>query len=218
MPVANEKGWYTHWVSVQRDVSDRKKSEEIATRARIAEAENKALEAEIRERKRIEAQLFYDAYHDDLTKLPNRAYFMDQLAIALKPGPDEARTVLFLDLDGFKMVNDSLGHRAGDDLLIVTAGRLQACVSRDDVLARIGGDEFAVLLDGGLEGGMEVAERILDTLREPVMLGTQRVFPSCSVGIAQSSDGALTPDEFLRNADIAMYQAKKRGLGGHVVF
>ena len=218
VPVANEKGWYTHWVSVQRDVSHRKQGEEIATRARIAEAENQALEAEIRERMRIEAQLFHDAFHDDLTKLRNRAYFMDQLASALRPGRDEARTVLFLDLDGFKMVNDSLGHRAGDDLLIATAGRLQACVSQDDVLARIGGDEFAVLLAGGLDVGIEVAERILETLREPVMLGTQRVFPSCSVGIAQSSDSALTPDAFLRNADIAMYQAKKRGTGGHMVF
>lgn len=219
VPVANEKGWYTHWVSVQRDVSDRKKSEEIATRARIAEAENRALGAEIQERKRIEAQLFHDAFHDDLTKLRNRAYFMDQLAVAVLDGePDGTRTVLFLDLDGFKMVNDSLGHRAGDDLLIVTADRLQNCVSRDDVLARIGGDEFAVLLRGGLDVGVKVAARIRERLREPVMLGTQRVFLSCSVGIALSSDAALTPDEFLRNADIAMYQAKKRGLGGHVVF
>ena len=219
VPVANEKGWYTHWVSVQRDVSDRKKGEEIATRARIAEAENKALEAEIRERKRIEAQLFHDAFHDDLTKLRNRAYFMDQLAVALQSAaPDSVSTVLFLDLDGFKMVNDSLGHRAGDELLIVTADRLQACISREDVLARIGGDEFAVLLRGGLDVGVEVAGRILEKLREPVMLGAQRVFPSCSVGIAHSRDAALTPDEFLRNADIAMYQAKKRGLGGHVVF
>ena len=219
VPVANEKGWYTHWVSVQRDVSDRKKGEEVATRARIAEAENKALEAEIRERKRIEAKLFHDAFHDDLTKLRNRAYFMDQLAVALQSeASDGAKTVLFLDLDGFKMVNDSLGHRAGDSLLIVTAERLQACIRGNDVLARIGGDEFAVLLRGGLDVGVEIAERILEKLREPVMLGAQRVFPSCSVGIARSSDAALTPDEFLRNADIAMYQAKKRGLGGHVVF
>ena len=130
----------------------------------------------------------------------------------------ETRTVLFLDLDGFKLVNDSLGHRAGDDMLITMAARLLECVTQEDVIARIGGDEFAVLLQGALDVGIDVAGRILETLRKPVMLGAQRVFPSCSVGIAHSSDAVLTPDEFLRNADIAMYQAKKRGLGGPIVF
>ena len=222
VPVANEKGWYTHWVSVQRDVSDRKKSEEIATRARIAEAENKALEAEIVERRRVEAQLLYEAFHDHLTKLRNRAFFMDRLTIALEAARETqslSNTVLFLDLDGFKLVNDSLGHRAGDHLLLVTAGRLLDCIRPDDVLARIGGDEFAVLLQGGdLNAGIGVAERIIAALRVPVMIGNQRVFPSCSIGIAQSGDGLLKPDEFLRNADIAMYEAKKRDLGGYAVF
>ena len=222
VPVANEKGWYTHWVSVQRDVSDRKKSEEIATRARIAEVENKALEAEILERKRVEAQLLYEAFHDHLTKLNNRAFFMDRLAAALSAARDTQQvlnTVLFLDLDGFKLVNDSLGHRAGDHLLMVAAGRLRECVRPNDILARIGGDEFAVLLEGGdLDAGIGVAERIIKSLRIPVMLGNQRVFPSCSIGIAQSGDGILKPDEFLRNADIAMYEAKKRDLGGYAVF
>ena len=221
VPVANEKGWYTHWVSVQRDVSDRKRSEEIATRARIAEVENKALEAEILERKRVEAQLLYEAFHDHLTKLNNRAFFMDRLAAALAAARDTRalNTVLFLDLDGFKLVNDSLGHRAGDHLLMVAAGRLRECVRPNDILARIGGDEFAVLLEGGdLDAGIGVAERIIKSLRIPVMLGNQRVFPSCSIGIAQSGDGILKPDEFLRNADIAMYEAKKRDLGGYAVF
>ncbi len=221
VPVANEKGWYTHWVSVQRDVSDRKKSEEIATRARIAEAENRALEAEIGVRKRVEAQLLYEAFHDHLTKLRNRAYFMDRLTIALEAAQagGGSNTVLFLDLDGFKLVNDSLGHRAGDHLLTVTAGRLQDCIRPDDVLARIGGDEFAVLVEGGdVDAGVDVARRIVKSLREPVMLGTQRVFPSCSIGIAHSSGGFLQPEEFLRNADIAMYQAKQRDHGGYAIF
>ena len=222
VPVTNEKGWYTHWVSVQRDVSDRKKSEEIATRARIAEAENKALEADLDERKRIEAQLFYEAFHDDLTKLRNRAYFMNSLSVALSSERENGgnpNCVLFLDLDGFKLVNDSLGHREGDELLIVTADRLRGCLQPADVLARIGGDEFAILLSrDDPNAGVEVAERILKSLREPVMLANQRVFPSCSVGIAMSSGGNLKPDDFLRNADIAMYKAKKRGVGGYVVF
>ena len=218
VPVANEKGWFTHWVSVQRDVSHRKRTDEIATRARVAEAENQAFAAEILERKRIEARLLYEAYHDDLTTLCNRSFFMDRLAFVLERA-DELNTVIFLDLDGFKLVNDSLGHNAGDLLLLEVAQRLRTCVRSQDTLARIGGDEFAVLLEGaGVQTGVEVAERMIRALREPVRLASQQVYCLCSIGIAQSSGQPLRPDEFLRNADIAMYEAKKQGLGSFVLY
>ncbi len=222
VPVANEKGWFTHWVSVQRDVSHRKRTDEVATRARVAEAENQAFAAEIQERKRIEARLLYEAYHDDLTTLRNRSFFMDRLAFVLARAgqhADDLNTVIFLDLDGFKLVNDSLGHNAGDLLLLEVAQRLRTCVRSHDTLARIGGDEFAVLLEGvGAQAGVEVAERIMRALREPVRLASQQVYCLCSIGIAQSSGQPLRPDEFLRNADIAMYEAKKQGLGSFVLY
>lgn len=222
VPVANEKGWFTHWVSVQREVTDRKIAEEIATQIRISTSKNRALEAEICERLRVEEQLLYEAFHDRLTKLRNRAFFMDRLTEALgtdKHDDKAVHTVLFLDLDGFKLVNDSLGHRAGDLLLMVTAERLQGCIRPQDGLARIGGDEFAVLLENSsLDVGISVANCITKALRQPVMLGSQQVFSSSSIGIAQSTGRHIKADEFLRNADIAMYEAKKHGLGSYAVF
>ena len=220
VPVANEKGWFTHWVSVQRDVSDRKRAEETAARARVAEAENRAFAAEIIERKRVESHLLHEAFHDRLTKLHNRAYFMDFLERTLRDlkGADRPHTVLFLDLDGFKLVNDSLGHRAGDVLLITIAHRLASVLRPQDVLARIGGDEFAVLLENtSIKAGIEVATGIIAALKKPLSISDRVIFSSCSVGIAQSSD-SLSADELLRNADIAMYRAKKRGLGGYAVY
>ncbi len=223
VPVANEKGWFTHWVSVQRDITDRKRNEEIAVRARVAEAENLALENEIEERKKIEAQLLYEAYHDDLTKLRNRAFFMNRLEVALNHAADHSGvscTVLFLDLNRFKLVNDSLGHRAGDLLLMETAQRLRSCVRSQDTLARIGGDEFAILIEDttDMTAGIAAAERVIDALRLPVRIGNQEVFSSASVGIAQSSHLCCLPEEILRNADIAMYEAKSRGTTGLAIF
>ncbi|MGI4763505.1 MAG: putative bifunctional diguanylate cyclase/phosphodiesterase [Janthinobacterium lividum] len=223
VPVANEKGWFTHWVSVQRDITDRKRNEETAVRARVAEAENVLLENEIEERKKVEARLLYEAYHDDLTKLRNRAYFMDRLQIAvgqLANRPGVSCTVLFLDLNRFKLINDSLGHRAGDLLLMETAHRLRTCLRGQDTLARIGGDEFAMLLENttDIAAGVAAAQRVVEALRPPVRIGDQDIFSSASVGIAQSSDQCRVPEEILRNADIAMYEAKARGTTGSAVF
>ncbi|RYG93699.1 MAG: GGDEF domain-containing protein, partial [Alphaproteobacteria bacterium] len=150
-PVANEKGWFTHWVSVQRDVSDRKVLEETATRARIVEAQNVSLEAEILERKDVEATLLYTASHDDLTKLHNRPFFIERLRLSIQRtqiDPDYHCAVMFMDLDRFKLVNDSLGHRAGDLLLMEISARLRSCIRFKDTLARVGGDEFALLIEG----------------------------------------------------------------------
>ncbi len=220
VPVADEFGWFTHWVSVQRDITGRKRAEEAAIRARIAEIENRALETEIQRRKQTEKRLLFAAYHDDLTRLRNRCYLMDRLTSLLGRGAAPRCAVLFLDLDRFKLVNDSLGHRAGDLMLMEAARRLQACVRPSDTLARVGGDEFAVLIEDAddLATAVPVARRILESLRQPFKLGQHEVFSSCSIGIAFATCNHMTPEELLRDADIAMYDAKQRGAGGHAIF
>ncbi|WP_138995689.1 putative bifunctional diguanylate cyclase/phosphodiesterase [Sphingomonas sp. PAMC 26621] len=223
VPVANQAGWFTHWVSVQRDITERKAAEELAMRMRITQIENEMLASEISERKRVEAELVYTAYHDNLTRLRNRAFFMERLAEAIERNGDvPARpcAVLFLDLDRFKVVNDSLGHLAGDTLLKEIARRLKGCIRPQDTLARIGGDEFAVLVDeaSDLTIAVRTAECILATMRAPVRLGRQDVFPACSIGIVRSSVHYSSPEALLRDADIAMYEAKRAGHGDYAVF
>ncbi len=223
VPVSNEAGWFTHWVSVQRDVSDRKAAEETATRARVAEAENVALEAEIRERKRVEARLLHTAFHDDLTRLRNRAFFMDRLTLALdraRRDPAARCAVLFLDLDRFKLVNDSLGHRAGDLLLMEIAERLRSCASPQDTIARVGGDEFALLVEDPAEVTdlVRLARRIIEAMRRPMRIGDHEIFSSCSVGVVQAGLQHTQPEELLRDADIAMYQAKRHDTGNYAIF
>jgi diguanylate cyclase (GGDEF)-like protein/PAS domain S-box-containing protein len=223
VPVADDRGWFTHWVSVQRDITERKEAEQLANRVRIAEFENKALATEIQERKRVEGELLYTAFHDNLTRLRNRAFFMERLATALDRARGEtlaACSVLFLDLDQFKIVNDSLGHLAGDTLLKEIALRLKDCVRPQDTLARLGGDEFAILIEDGvgLATPVRIAERIIAALRAPIQLGRQSVFPSCSIGIAQTDDREALPDDLIRDADIAMYVAKRTGYGDYAIF
>ena len=223
VPVANEKGWYTHWVSVQRDISERKDAEELAIRVRVAEGQNAALATEIVERKRVEAELLYTAFHDGLTRLRNRAYFMTRLQAALDreaAQDDHVCAILFLDLDRFKIVNDSLGHVHGDALLRDVAQRLKRSVRPHDTLARIGGDEFAILIENtsGLTTAVEIAERILDAMRTPIQLSHQSVFPSVSIGISRSLRPNTSSEDLLRNADIAMYAAKRAGHGDYAIF
>lgn len=175
------------------------------------------------ERKRIEDQLVHDAFHDALTGLPNRMLFVDRLKQAI------ARTqrnsgyqfaVLFLDLDRFKVVNDSLGHLIGDHLLIETARRLTECLRPGDTVARLGGDEFTVLLDGIREvtDATQVTDRIHQALQAPFQLDGHEVFTSGSIGIALSATGYSSPDELLRDADTAMYRAKAQGKACHAIF
>jgi diguanylate cyclase (GGDEF)-like protein/PAS domain S-box-containing protein len=223
VPVANEHGWFTHWVSVQRDISERKNAEELSGRVRAAESENQALADEILERKRIEAELLYTAFHDSLTRLRNRPFFMDRLAAALSRGcvgGVAACSVLFLDLDRFKVVNDSLGHIEGDALLKEVARRLKRSIRPQDTLARIGGDEFAILIEDAtdLSTPVQVAECIIEALRAPVQLNRQSVFPSCSIGIVQTSNPLVEPEDLIRDADIAMYEAKRSGFGDYAIF
>nr|MDP9478110.1 EAL domain-containing protein [Actinomycetota bacterium] len=179
---------------------------------------------DVAERKALEERLEHQAFHDPLTGLPNRALFQDRLEHALaRAGRDDgAVAVLFLDLDDFKVVNDSLGHEAGDKLLVEVAGRLRGCLRPGDTAARLGGDEFAVLLEGAAGEGeaLRVADRIGDALKTPVPLGARgshEARANASVGVALGRSGQRAGD-LLRDADVAMYGAKARGKARHELF
>lgn len=171
---------------------------------------------DITEQKRFERQLRHNATHDPLTGLPNRTYFIEHLerCMATADGSRQPRyAVLFLDLDGFKLINDSLGHAAGDDLLTELAERLRTCMGAGDVIARHGGDEFTILTDGleGLEDATDLAERLLAELSNGFDLDGHEVFTSGSIGIAPGYPHYRHTDELLRDADTAMYRAKATG-------
>jgi diguanylate cyclase (GGDEF)-like protein/PAS domain S-box-containing protein len=172
-------------------------------------------------RRALEEELTRRAFADSLTGLANRALFRDRLAhaAARQQRGGGAVTLLLIDLDDFKMVNDTLGHSAGDELLVTIAGRLQAEVRPADTLARLGGDEFAVLvedLDG--DGAAALAERILAAMREPVALGSRDVVCGMSIGVASARAGEAGTDDLLRDADLAMYAAKRGGRNRYAVF
>ncbi|HEY9909058.1 MAG TPA: PAS domain S-box protein, partial [Thermosynechococcaceae cyanobacterium] len=178
---------------------------------------------DITERKRMEAQLVHDAYHDALTGLPNRVLFMEQLKQVIarvKRHPDRLFAVLFLDLDRFKVINDSLGHLVGDQLLVAIAQRLTSCVTPDDTVARLGGDEFTILLNSIEDPNRaeEVAEQIHQALKRPFSLSGYEVFTTASIGIASSVTGYAQPEEVLRDADAALYHAKEHGKARSVLF
>lgn len=178
---------------------------------------------DISERKRAEEQLIHDALHDGLTGLANRALFMDRLgqAIALTKRQEGCLfAVLFLDLDRFKVVNDSLGHIIGDQLLIAISRRLENCLRRGDLIARLGGDEFAILLEDIQDSSYvtQVAERLQEELMLPFHLGRNEIFASTSIGIALNTTGYEHPQELLRDADTAMYHAKSMGKARYQIF
>jgi diguanylate cyclase (GGDEF)-like protein/PAS domain S-box-containing protein len=176
---------------------------------------------DITERTRAEAELQYQAFHDVLTGLPNRALFLDRLEQALTRAQRHGGTVgvLFLDLDRFKLINDSLGHAAGDLLLINVAARLKGCLRAEDTVARFGGDEFSILLDR-LDGPSETllaAERIIGVLDAPFHLDGHDVVTATSIGIVTNTPDH-TPAEMVRDADTALYRAKSNGRGRYEVF
>ena len=178
---------------------------------------------DITHRKETEEQLVYEAFHDPLTGLPNRALFTNRLMRAISKSrqlDDYLFAVLFLDLDRFKLINDSLGHLAGDELLVGISERLKECVRSADTVARMGGDEFTILLEDlkAQEDALVVAQRIQDSLTEPFYICRQDLFASTSIGIVPGHSRYEGPEDLLRDADTAMYQAKERGKARYEVF
>ena len=195
LPMVDDAGEITHWMDNQRDVT---------------------------ERRALEDQLRHQALHDPLTGLPNRVLLMDRLEHALERADRrEGRVaVCFMDLDDSKVVNDSLGHEAGDRLLVALAGRLEGSLRREDTLARFGGDEFVVLIEDASDASRAtgVADRIVDALREPFVVEGREVFATLSMGIVLADSPRERPEDLLRKADIAMYRAKEKDKAGYAVF
>ncbi|MDT5121153.1 MAG: hypothetical protein QOC96_635 [Acidobacteriota bacterium] len=199
-------------------------------RAEQAERHIEELSKHIAEQERISLALQeskehfrHAAYHDALTELPNRALLTDHLRLAIeraKRREDHLFAVLFLDLDRFKNINDSLGHTIGDQLLIAIARRIEGCLRPMDTAARLGGDEFAILLDGLEDANVaiRVAERVQHELTQPFSLNGYDVYTTASIGIALSTTGYEHPDNILRDADIAMYRAKDNGKARYEMF
>ena len=176
---------------------------------------------DITEHKRLQAELSHQAFHDSLTGLANQALFRDRVehAVARSARQGGRIAVLFVDLDNFKTVNDSLGHTVGDELLVAVTERLQGCVREGDTTARLGGDEFAILLEetDAPREAVLIAERIVESLRRPVVVGEQDLYITASVGIAFDLP-ATDVDQLMRNADLAMYTAKRHGRGRFEVY
>ena len=174
-------------------------------------------------RRTAESQLHHVAYHDGLTALPNRTHFNLHLKRAIEAAQaplNQGFAVMYLDFDRFKVINDSLGHKAGDVFLMTVAARLQTCLRGRDVIARLGGDEFAILLEDMQEPNvaLDLASRLLASIATPVQLGQTEVTTSASIGITFSSMGYTVPEDVLRDADIAMYKAKANGKAQYAVF
>lgn len=222
--------WMTHQIrSLFRDSSESRSLAEAryasAANAAATLADNAALATEVAERRRVEQRLLHVAFHDDLTGLRSRSFFADALEGCLersKHHTDYRFALLFIDLDRFKLVNDSLGHRIGDQLLIAIADRLRTVLRSGDTLARMGGDEFTLLLDSidDVGNAVSVAERIADLLALPFTLSEHELFGSASIGITDSARGYDRPEDIVRDADCAMYEAKRRnsGRGGYAIY
>jgi diguanylate cyclase (GGDEF)-like protein len=214
MLVANRLGDVTTFTD-----DDLQLFETVANHAATA-LENGQLERSLAQLSSLKEELRHQAYHDPLTGLANRALFVEEVERQLNDRPSELPVVLFLDIDDFKIVNDSFGHATGDALLVEIAERLRGCVRADDLAARLSGDEFGVLLldDPQLSRASRVADRILTALQSPFAIQGKQLRVGASIGIAASHGGVEAPQELLRNADVAMYTAKSRGKGQAAVF
>jgi diguanylate cyclase (GGDEF)-like protein/PAS domain S-box-containing protein len=181
-------------------------------------------QTDITSRKKAEERLLYDAFHDPLTGLPNRSLFMDRLQHVITTSQRRTGSpyyaVLFLDMDRFKIINDSLGHAVGDQLLIIVGRKLTDCVRPGDTVARLGGDEFAIILENisDQSHAVDVAERVRKKLNVPIDVKGNELFTSASIGIALGAVRYERPEQVLRDADIAMYEAKGRGNASYEIF
>lgn len=198
--------------------------DKVASRTIDLALSNQTLKLEVERREKLEAKLVHDAQHDGLTGLPNRNFLIERLKQALKHlkhhGLDQF-ALLFIDLDRFKVINDSFGHVEGDRFLIETSQRLKSCIRENDTLARMGGDEFVILLDSiqSTQDAVEVSERILAAIAKPYTLAGQPFTSGASVGIAFSDNHLKdTSESLLIKADRAMYQAKSNGKGCYVIY
>jgi diguanylate cyclase (GGDEF)-like protein len=216
--------------AAQAEAAERARAGAERARAELAECHVEEQQRYIAELERVSRELQesrehfrHAAFHDSLTELPNRTLLADHLRLAIECArrrPEHLFAVLFLDLDRFKNINDSLGHAAGDRLLVETARRLERCSRPSDTVARLGGDEFAVLLDG-LDSdcdAMRVAERVQEELMRPFHLGGHEVYTAASIGITLSTHGYEDPENVLRDADTAMYRAKEKGKARYELF
>jgi diguanylate cyclase (GGDEF)-like protein len=224
-PIHDESGNLIGAVNVLMDITERKRSEEeldsrVAERTAALAAANEELRRQIAERGALERQLERKATHDHLTDLPNQASFHENLDRAISRARRRGGkvAVLFMKLDNFKVVNDTLGHQVGDRVLVAVAERLKGCLRESDTAARLGGDEFAVLLEDVADEGeaVGIAERFLRQLRAPLDLRESRLYATASIGIAIGSEEQ--PEELVRAADLAMYRAKSSGKAHSVVF
>ena len=196
---------------------------EMQDQIRAVESAKKALEWDVTERKQVEEQMLHEALHDSLTGLPNRTLCIDRLGRSIgraKRRADYLFAILFLDVDRFKVINDSLGHAVGEKLLQAMVQRLLSSLRPSDTLARFGGDKFTVLLEdmGDISDATRVADRIQKELTVPFHIDQQEIFVTVSIGIAQSKTGYDQPEDFLRDAETAMYRAKTLGRARYQVF
>lgn len=180
-------------------------------------------QSDITSRKRLEEQLMHKAMHDELTGLPNRALFMDRLNVVLEQVQghrDGGAAVMFLDLDHFKVINDSMGHSKGDALLVAFARRLEECLRPGDTVSRFGGDEFAILVNGvsSIEDVKKIADRVSQSLQKPFIMDDHEFFANASIGIVFVNSGKQSGEDLLRDADAAMYHSKKNGRSRYEIF
>ena len=214
-PLEDDENHISRWVYVLRNTAERRLAKQLETRLKEVQAENSRLVIELEKQKVTEEELIHNAFHDSLTGLRNRKYFFDRLAEALertKRRPSYQAAVIYLDLDGFKSVNDSVGHRAGDHVLVETSRRLEKCCRTQDVIARLGGDEFAIIVDDvNAETGTSVVQRILDGLMAPFDVGGELMSVTPSLGYSAVKSGYNDVQDIVRDADSAMYRAKRKG-------